>query len=215
MRYILGAGAHGRVVADVLRSQGMTVDGFLDDDKSLQGSLVAGYPVVGGSEFLMSSNRHEIIVALGKAPLRLELTERFRSQGHVLINAIHSSAVIAPTVVIGSGICVCAAAVINPDAVIGDAVIINTSATVDHDCRVENGAHLSPGVHLAGRVYIGRLCFLGTGVCVTPRVHIGPGTIIGAGAAVVKDIPAGVLAVGVPARVVRELTEPVDWRQLL
>lgn len=216
MRYILGAGAHGRVVADILRSQGLPADGFLDDDKSLHGTLVAGYQVVGGVEILMDSISHEVIVALGKAPLRLELTKRFRNQGHKLLNVIHASAVISPSAVIGSGICVCAAAVINPDATIGDAVIINTGATVDHDCEVGDGAHLSPGVHLAGRVKVGYLSFLGTGVSVVPRVQIGSNTIIGAGSVVVNDIPDGVLAFGVPARVIRDLSSaPIDWVRLL
>ncbi|MDO9129626.1 MAG: acetyltransferase [Anaerolineales bacterium] len=216
MRYVLGAGAHGRIVADILRSQGLPMDGFLDDDKSLHGTFVAGYPVVGGVELLMDLIKHEVIVALGKAPLRLKLTKRFRNQGHKLLNAIHASAVIASSVVVGSGICVCAAAVINPDAVIGDAVIINTGATVDHDCEVGDGAHLSPGGNLAGRVKVGSLSFLGTGVSVSPRVQIGSNVIIGAGAVVISDIPDGVLAYGVPARVIRDLSlEPIDWIRLL
>jgi maltose O-acetyltransferase len=47
--------------------------------------------------------------------------------------------------------------------------------------------------------------WLGGGVVVGPGVTIGAGTVIGAGAVVVRDVPAGVLAVGVPARVVRKL----------
>jgi sugar O-acyltransferase (sialic acid O-acetyltransferase NeuD family) len=215
-RYIFGAGAHGRVVADILRSQSLTLDGFLDDDEGLHGTYVAGYPVVGGSNLLMDvAGGDQVIVALGIAPVRLELGERFRRKGYQLINAIHASAVVAPSAAMGSGICICALAAVNPDAMVGNAVIINTGATVDHDCQIEDGVHLSPGVHLAGRVRIGRLSFLGTGVSVVPRVNIGANTIIGAGAVVVKDIPAGVLAMGVPARVVRELTDSVDWRRLL
>jgi maltose O-acetyltransferase len=47
--------------------------------------------------------------------------------------------------------------------------------------------------------------WLGGGVIVGPGVTIGAGTVVGAGAVVAKDLPAGVLALGVPARVAREL----------
>lgn len=216
-RYILGAGAHGRVVADIFRSCRQPVRGFLDDDSGLHGTTIAGLPVVGGTDLLLNSilEAARIIVAIGRAPLRLELTEHFLKVGLDVVSAIHRSAVISPSADIGLGTCVCAGAVINPDASIGNAVIVNTGATVDHDCVIEDGAHLSPGVHLAGRVHIERLCFLGTGVSVAPRVRIGAGSLVGAGSVVVDDISDGVLALGVPARIVRILTEPIDWERLL
>jgi acetyltransferase-like isoleucine patch superfamily enzyme len=49
-------------------------------------------------------------------------------------------------------------------------------------------------------------CWLGTGAIILPGVHIGRGSIIGAGAVVTKDIPPLSLAVGIPARVVRQIT---------
>lgn len=56
-------------------------------------------------------------------------------------------------------------------------------------------------------VHIGRNVWLGAGVIVLPGVTIGDNTIIGAGSVVTKDIPAGVVAVGNPCRVVREVGE--------
>ena len=50
-------------------------------------------------------------------------------------------------------------------------------------------------------------CWLGGNVTICPGVTIGQGTVIGAGSVVTKDIPAGVVAVGNPCRVLRELTE--------
>ncbi|EMY33657.1 putative sugar acetyltransferase [Arthrobacter crystallopoietes BAB-32] len=54
-------------------------------------------------------------------------------------------------------------------------------------------------------IVIGDNVWLGGGVIVCPGVTIGPDTVVGAGSVVVKDLPAGVVAVGSPARVVREL----------
>lgn len=57
----------------------------------------------------------------------------------------------------------------------------------------------------ASPIGIGDNAWLGGGVIVCPGVSIGADSVIGAGAVVTRDIPAGVLAVGTPARVVRSL----------
>ena len=54
-------------------------------------------------------------------------------------------------------------------------------------------------------VHIGKNCWLGAGVIVMPGVTIGDNTVIGAGSIVTKDIPSGVVAVGNPCRVLREV----------
>ena len=56
-------------------------------------------------------------------------------------------------------------------------------------------------------VHIGRNCWLGAVVIVLPGVCIGENTVVGAGSVVTKDLPANVIAVGTPARVVREINE--------
>ena len=56
-------------------------------------------------------------------------------------------------------------------------------------------------------VHIGRNCWLGAGVLVMPGVTIGDNTVIGAGSVVTKDIPANVIAVGNPCKVLREIGE--------
>lgn len=56
-------------------------------------------------------------------------------------------------------------------------------------------------------VRIGNDCWFGAGVTVCPGVTIGDGCVIGAGSVVTKDIPAHSLAVGVPCRVLRPITE--------
>ncbi|SIQ97493.1 maltose O-acetyltransferase [Aeromonas sp. RU39B] len=63
-------------------------------------------------------------------------------------------------------------------------------------------------------VHIGDDCWIGGGVIICPGVSIGPRSVIGAGAVVTRDIPADSLAVGNPARVIRQLTaqDPRDER---
>ena len=56
-------------------------------------------------------------------------------------------------------------------------------------------------------MHIGKNCWLGAGVVVLPGVTIGDNTVIGAGSIVTKDIPANVVAVGNPCKVLREINE--------
>ena len=56
-------------------------------------------------------------------------------------------------------------------------------------------------------IHIGKNCWLGAGVVVLPGVTIGDNTVIGAGSIVTKDIPSGVIAVGNPCRVLREIND--------
>lgn len=56
-------------------------------------------------------------------------------------------------------------------------------------------------------VHIGKNCWLGAGVIVLPGITIGDNTVIGAGSVVTKDIPAGVVAVGNPCRVLRTIND--------
>lgn len=56
-------------------------------------------------------------------------------------------------------------------------------------------------------VHIGKNCWLGAGVIVLPGVHIGDNTVVGAGSVVTRDLPADVVAVGNPCRVLRPINE--------
>lgn len=56
-------------------------------------------------------------------------------------------------------------------------------------------------------VRIGKNCWIGAGAVILPGVTIGDNTVIGAGSVVTKDIPANVVAVGNPCRVMREIGE--------
>jgi Serine acetyltransferase len=198
---ILGAGGHGKVIADILFATGKNVLGFLDDNPTIHGARVLGLPVMG---YIEDYNRYQpdgLIMGIGNNHTRQMVIERLSlvaSDGW--ITAVHPRAVISPSVQISSGSVIMAGAIINADTCIGHHAIINTGATVDHDCLIGDYVHIGPGVNLAGGVKVGDRTLIGIGAVVAPYHTIGSDVVVGAGAVVVNDIPPGLTVVGVPAK---------------
>ena len=77
-------------------------------------------------------------------------------------------------------------------------------ATAGHPIDPELRAR---GLQYNAAVHIGKNCWIGAGALIMPGVTIGDNTVIGAGSVVTHDIPAGVVAIGDPCRVMREIGE--------
>lgn len=215
--WIVGAGAQGRVVLEALRASGKYGPiCFLDDNASLLGTRLNGAEVIGGLDQALESDCQDVVmvVALGNPLERIRLGSLIVARGMRLANAIHPSAVIAGGVEMGCGNYVGARAVLNTDARLGNHVIVNTGAIVEHDCVLEDGSAVGPGAILGGRVRLEQSSFISAGATVISRVRIGRESVVGAGAVVTKDLPANVLAWGVPARVTQQ-TADFDWKRVL
>jgi acetyltransferase EpsM len=205
---IWGASGHALVVADIVRLCGdYEIVGFLDDiNLNRRNTIFCGAPILGGREQLeplADAGVEHILLGFGDCLARLRLSELVRAKGFKLALAVHPRAIVAAGVCLSPGTVVAAGAVVNPGSTIGESVIVNTCASVDHECIVESGAHICPGARLAGGVTVGQGAWIGIGATVIERVHIGRHSTIGAGSVVLKDVPDGVIAYGVPAQVIR------------
>lgn len=206
---IVGARSDGsaKVVLDTLRlAGGWEIVGFLDDNRALWRTRLAGLEVLGGSDrldHLHSEGVTHVAFAFGDNVMREALLRRVVAAGLTPANAIHPSAIVASDVSVGVGIWIAASVVINPGVALGDGVVVNTAATVDHDTVVEDYANISPGCHLSGRTRVGHHAFLGTGVITIPDVVIGEGAVVGAGAVVIRNVAQKATVAGVPARELR------------
>ncbi len=216
--FIYGCGAQGRVVLDILRAQGShTSVEFLDDNPKLWRQSINAALVVGNLEYalLEDANSYEILVALGNNIDRINIAAQINIYRLHWLNAIHPSAVIMSTAILGKGNMIGAHTVINTNTEVGNYIIINNSAVVEHDSILEDGVCVSPGVQIGGRVIIHQSTFIGTGAIILPRISIGTHAIVAAGSVVTKDVPDHVLVKGSPAKIVSEVDNNFDWKRLL
>jgi len=199
---IVGAGGHGRVVADAARLSGQWGKIAFIDDRYPELVSAGSWPVIGTVAELdrLASDWGEVVIAVGDNTTRIELLERAKTYNLDIVSVIHPSAQIAEDVTIGEGTVVFANAVVNVGSILGNACIVNTAVTVDHDNHIGAGVHLSPGVHLAGDVGIGDCSWIGIGAVVIQGCSVGHDVMVGAGAVVTKNINSGLTVVGVPAR---------------
>lgn len=199
---ILGAGGHGKVVADAALETGNWDEIVFLDDAWPEKKVNGCWYIAGNMQELhcWRVRCKDAVVAIGNNQLRMQLQARLVTAGFNVVSVIHPTATISRYAKLGAGSVIFAGAVINVDATIGDGAIINTSATVDHDCILGVGVHVSPGAHLGGGTRVGDYSWIGIGASVKHLTSIGSNTIVGAGAVVLGDIPDGVTAIGMPAR---------------
>lgn len=194
---IVGAGGHGKVIADIVQKSGDQLMGFLDDNPQIGDSFI-GFPVLGSVEEFRKFREAEYIIAIGNAAIREKIAEKM--EGAAWYTAIHPASVVSTIdVSLGEGTVVMANAVINSGSIIGKHCIINTGAVVEHDNIIESFVHVSVGAMLAGTVCVGKGTWIGIGAIVSNNLSICGACTIGAGAVVLQNIEEGGTFVGIPA----------------
>lgn len=212
--FIIGCGVQGQKVLDILREQDLhEVVGFLDDNLQLWRTTVSGVKVLGGVDLLFKEDMQGLGVVVGIASYRVKsmIVSRLSTLNVYWVNVIHPKAVVMKSATLGKGNILQAGAVLDTAAKTGDYVVMGNGSQTGYGCVLDDFSTLGIGAHLSGNVVIGRGVFIGTGASVCPGVHIGAGSVIGAGAAVTNDIPDAVVAVGVPARVIKKIDEKFDY----
>lgn len=209
--YIIGAGGLGREVAWLVErintiEETWEIEGYVDDDISLQGVIRDNYAVIGDCNCLIElSKKNDIyaVCAVGSARVRKIIINKFKDSNVKFATVIDPSVIISDKVQIGEGTIVCAGTIITVDVSIGSHVIINLDCTLGHDAIIHDFVTIYPSVNVSGNAKVGECSELGTGMQIIQGKNIGTGSIVGAGAVVVKDIPDYCTAVGSPARPIK------------
>ncbi len=192
---IIGAGGHGKVIADIALKNGYTDIAFCDDHVS--GDWF-GCPVLGKIKDIDNWNDGEtdFIIAIGNNATRKTISEAVKVPW---ITLVHPSAQIGVGVEIGKGTVIMAGVILNADTKIGQHSIINSGAVIEHDNVIGDYVHVSPNASLGGTVSVGGETHIGIGAVVKNNIEISSKCTIGAGAVVVKDILRGGVYAGIPA----------------
>ena len=197
---ILGAGVHGAEMAEIAerashagapwRLRGFAVpEGHAD----LVGKTINDYPVLGTRQALqrypgccvVPDNEHKEPIGLPR--------ERIAS-------LVDPSAFVSRTARIGAGCVIYPHCFVGLRASLGDFVFMLPGAVVNHDGALADRVVVCSSVILAGGVRVETGCYLGQGCVVRQNLCIGRDSVIGMGAVVTKDVGAGSVMAGNPAR---------------
>lgn len=144
-------------------------------------------------------------IGIGSPILRKKLFLDFNSIGGKFTTTISNSAIIGSYGnVIEEGCNIMARVVITNDVIIGKGCIINQISSIGHDTIIGSFSEICPNVSISGNCKLGESVFVGTGAIILPGVTVGNGVVIGAGAVVAKDLPDNCVAVGIPAKIIKQ-----------
>lgn len=204
---IVGVGGFGREVAwlvERINSVQPTWEllGFIDDNAETHGTVVNGYPVLGGCEWVVSQNGNTYVAcAVGASKTRRKLVERLKGANFATL--IDPKVEMSERIKMGEGCIICAGTILTVDITLGSHVIINLDCTIGHDAVLSDYTTLYPSVNVSGNTHLGECAEMGTGSQIIQGLKVGEGTIVGAGAVVVKELPGECTAVGSPAKPIK------------
>ena len=193
--YVVGAGGTGRETLDVALALGIEVRAFVVDHP-LTGHC-RGLPVVPPDEAEAGA---QYVIGIAAPAARRRLAARMEEAGLQPATLVHPRAVVGPETTLEPGCIVMAGAHVSSSVRLGAHVQVQYNATVGHDADLGDYATVYPGANVAGTVQLGEDATVGSNAVVLQNLVVGRGAFVGAGAVVTRDVAAGAVVVGVPAR---------------
>jgi sugar O-acyltransferase (sialic acid O-acetyltransferase NeuD family) len=205
---LIGAGGLGREAAEAVRalnavSATWNLRGFLDDARAKHGQMIGPASVLDATGAIDQYPDAAVLLCPVRPDNYLSrqfLAERLQLDDERYATVVHPSATVGTTCKIGLGSLLLAHVDLTADVVIGRHVIVMPQVVVSHDSWVDDWATLASGVRLSGSCRVEQGAYLGTGSCLREGVVIGERAMVGMGSVVTRDVPAGRLWFGVPAR---------------
>lgn len=206
--YIYCAGGFGKEIMDVARRKNNATHRW-DDIKFVDDTLAIdvkyGAEVVHFDQVLVNGgiDQVEFLIAAGEPAVRRKIRDKLNQANARLGRLVDISTVVADTARISDGVIITPLCSISSDAVLGRNSCVNTMSIIGHDVFIGENSVISSMVNMGGACIVGEDSYIGMGALIKEGVKIGSNTIVGMGSVVYNDIPDGVIALGNPARVMR------------
>lgn len=202
---IFGTGGLGRAALEIFESNDHVVYGFLDDDKTIHNTEIDNIPVLGNTTdqgFLkLIGKKCEAFVATDDNEEKRSIAKALIDKRKVMpANAIHASAHIAKSAVLGHGNFINANVTLGAGSDLANHCILHSGCTVDHDAKLADFVQIGAGATVSANVELGESAFIGAGSVVVSGVKIGKNARVGAGSVVIADVGDGETVFGNPAQ---------------
>ncbi|MHA1177302.1 NeuD/PglB/VioB family sugar acetyltransferase [Psychrobacter faecalis] len=182
-------------------SQIVFIDDALDEDAN-----VNGYTAMNYTKFKsIKSDDKFVLIAIANSSIREKIADKLVKDDISLWTIKGTTTLIMDAVSIAAGAALSPFVTIAANVTIGKCFHANLYSYVEHDCVIGDYVTFAPRVSCNGNIHIHDHAYIGTGAVIkqgTPDkpLVIGKGAIVGMGAVVTKDVPAGAVVIGNPAR---------------
>jgi sugar O-acyltransferase (sialic acid O-acetyltransferase NeuD family) len=205
---LVGAGGLGREAAEAVRATNALAPtwnllGFLDDDPAKRGALIGGLPVLDRVDAVHAHPDAQVLLCPGRPDNYLSrklLVDRLGLGDERYATIVHPTAAVGASCEVGAGSILLAHADLTADVVVGRHVVVMPQVVLTHDVRIDDWATIAAGVRLGGSCHVARGAYVGSGTCVREGITVGEWALVGMGSVVTRDVPAGRLWFGAPAR---------------
>lgn len=203
---IIGASGFAREMFDLANTcyghdPDFHIKGFLSDGPSNIEEM--GYPPV-----LSKVAEYEIqpddvfFCAIGKVSDRKKTVEIIQAKGGRFINLIHPTAIISPSVSLGTGVGIKAFCVLAADVTVEDFSFLQSSVIMGHDVHIGRFCQINSFAFFAGFARVHDLCTINAGAKLIQNTVVEEGAVVGVGSVVLKKVKKGTTVFGMPAKTI-------------